>query len=110
MREDQYQLGTVGRTRRESKSLGAARHCRIVDRLDIGPVFGKQDVADMFRLHRIADQERDDMGTRRHNRELGLGKRSEEHTYELQSLMRISYAVFCLNKKKRTRTPTPSRT
>src|SRR3546814_2897056 len=28
--------------------------------------------------------------------------RSEEHTSELQSLMRISYAVFCLNKKKTT--------
>src|SRR3546814_7989328 len=28
--------------------------------------------------------------------------RSEEHTSELQSLMRISYAVFCLNKKKPT--------
>src|SRR3546814_9492226 len=28
--------------------------------------------------------------------------RSEEHTSELQSLMRISYAVFCLNTKKRT--------
>src|SRR3546814_10526337 len=27
-----------------------------------------------------------------------LGQRSEEHTSELQSLMRISYAVFCLNK------------
>src|SRR3546814_8549165 len=27
-------------------------------------------------------------------------RRSEEHTSELQSLMRISYAVFCLNKKK----------
>src|SRR3546814_5604359 len=27
------------------------------------------------------------------------GARSEEHTSELQSLMRISYAVFCLNKK-----------
>src|SRR3546814_9382773 len=27
--------------------------------------------------------------------------RSEEHTSELQSLMRISYAVFCLKKKKR---------
>src|SRR3546814_9395612 len=27
--------------------------------------------------------------------------RSDEHTYELQSLMRISYAVFCLHKKKR---------
>src|SRR3546814_4472523 len=30
----------------------------------------------------------------------GLGDRSEEHTSELQSLMRISYAVFCLKKKK----------
>src|SRR3546814_2966569 len=29
-------------------------------------------------------------------------KRSEEHTSELQSLMRISYAVFCLTKKKQT--------
>src|SRR3546814_3798247 len=29
-------------------------------------------------------------------------ERSEEHTSELQSLMRISYAVFCLKKKKRT--------
>src|SRR3546814_5816266 len=28
------------------------------------------------------------------------GHRSEEHTSELQSLMRITYAVFCLNKKK----------
>src|SRR3546814_1679006 len=31
------------------------------------------------------------------------GTRSEEHTAELQSLMRISYAVFCLQKKKITR-------
>src|SRR3546814_7262880 len=30
--------------------------------------------------------------------------RSEEHTSELQSLMRISYAVFCLKKKKKTKT------
>src|SRR3546814_6993271 len=30
--------------------------------------------------------------------------RSEEHTSELQSLMRISYAVFCLKKKKTTHT------
>src|SRR3546814_8647184 len=30
--------------------------------------------------------------------------RSEEHTSELQSLMRISYAVFCLKKKKTTKT------
>src|SRR3546814_9692693 len=33
----------------------------------------------------------------------GRGLRSEEHTSELQSLMRISYAVFCLKKKKRYR-------
>src|SRR3546814_6810336 len=32
--------------------------------------------------------------------------RSEEHTSELQSLMRISYAVFCLKKKKQTNTKT----
>src|SRR3546814_8915101 len=31
-----------------------------------------------------------------------LARRSEEHTSELQSLMRISYAVFCLKKKKQT--------
>src|SRR3546814_1794456 len=31
----------------------------------------------------------------------GLAARSEEHTSELQSLMRISYAVFCLKKKNK---------
>src|SRR3546814_6549101 len=31
---------------------------------------------------------------------LGMSGRSEEHTSELQSLMRTSYAVFCLKKKK----------
>src|SRR3546814_5840298 len=43
--------------------------------------------------------------------------RSEEHTSELQSLMRISYAVFCLKKKKysnnghdNTQTETPAKT
>src|SRR3546814_4947714 len=36
--------------------------------------------------------------------ESGIGsvRRSEEHTSELQSLMRISYAVFCLKKKNHT--------
>src|SRR3546814_8511345 len=33
--------------------------------------------------------------------------RSEEHTSELQSLMRISYAVFCLKKKKNNEQTTP---
>src|SRR3546814_3082513 len=35
------------------------------------------------------------------NRALASATRSEEHTSELQSLMRISYAVFCLKKKKK---------
>src|SRR3546814_8216165 len=34
-------------------------------------------------------------------------ERSEEHTSELQSLMRISYAVFCLKKKNKTERPMP---
>src|SRR3546814_6789582 len=34
----------------------------------------------------------------------GSLSRSEEHTSELQSLMRISYAVFCLKKKKKNHT------
>src|SRR3546814_5082559 len=38
------------------------------------------------------------------------GERSEEHTSELQSLMRISYAVFCLKKKKDKRYITNTKT
>src|SRR3546814_3393436 len=36
-------------------------------------------------------------------RRLAAEERSEEHTSELQSLMRISYAVFCLKKKKNSK-------
>src|SRR3546814_2951464 len=36
-----------------------------------------------------------------------LCPRSEDHTSELQSLMRISYAVFCLKKKQKQMTNTP---
>src|SRR3546814_5843534 len=53
-----------------------------------------------FMTHRIRDAMRDD-GTSPLG---GSGKtveRSEEHTSELQSLMRISYAVFCLKKKNK---------
>src|SRR3546814_1458161 len=44
----------------------------------------------------IEDQQR----LARHGHDIVLSIRSEEHTSELQSLMRISYAVFCLKKKK----------
>src|SRR3546814_6974708 len=54
-----------------------------------------------------AGEDVDAAATRPNLRELDIGwidtllreTRSEEHTSELQSLMRISYAVFCLNKK-----------
>src|SRR3546814_2883482 len=42
---------------------------------------------------------RDRAVARRPGARLGHGPRPEEHTSELQSLMRISYAVFCLKKK-----------
>src|SRR3546814_4675317 len=43
-----------------------------------------------------------EIALRRHRRRAIQPRRSEEHTSELQSLMRISYAVFCLEKKKQT--------
>src|SRR3546814_7056494 len=43
-----------------------------------------------------------DDGRRQRHRSAARG-RSEEHTSELQSLMRISYAVFCLKKKKKAK-------
>src|SRR3546814_4342068 len=45
-----------------------------------------------------------DKGTGKENKITIKANRSEEHTSELQSLMRISYAVFCLKKKKRNET------
>src|SRR3546814_6279810 len=44
---------------------------------------------------------RGDTGLRRRRRGLDAGLRSEEHTSELQSIMRISYAVFCLQQKNK---------
>src|SRR3546814_3082458 len=45
------------------------------------------------------------MAVERLGRPLSAAERSEEHTSELQSLMRISYAVFCLKKKNRPISP-----
>src|SRR3546814_4534050 len=44
------------------------------------------------------------INTFQHIPEVITGVRSEEHTSELQSLMRISYAVFCLKKKTQSTT------
>src|SRR3546814_3475163 len=51
-------------------------------------------------LFRSRVRARWDPARRRARAAYGRGVRSEEHTSELQSLMRISYAVFCLKKKK----------
>src|SRR3546814_8072535 len=48
----------------------------------------------------------DDRAARFHRHRVHPHVRSEEHTSELQSLMRISYAVFCLKKKKNNNTTT----
>src|SRR3546814_10706728 len=53
---------------------------------------------------RVGDDEIDSLDVRidhvRNGVAAGAADRSEEHTSELQSLMRISYAVFCLKKKQ----------
>src|SRR3546814_2179597 len=59
------------------------------------PTFSLDDCRDRRGCHTrcaLRRETHDDRGGERH--------RSEEHTSELQSLMRISYAVFCLKKKK----------
>src|SRR3546814_10667053 len=59
------------------------------DEIDILDIDNAKVRADQIRRIERVKAERDE------------GRRSEEHTSELQSLMRISYAVFCLKKKKK---------
>src|SRR3546814_6569398 len=54
-----------------------------------------------FGEHEVEDATVEVRGCRRRSTEHHHRMRSEEHTSELQSLMRISYAVFCLKKKKK---------
>src|SRR3546814_6898779 len=56
---------------------------------------------DRNRRHRFYRRRRITDDVRKHDLEVAM--RSEEQTSELQSLMRISYAVFCLKKKTHTR-------
>src|SRR3546814_4761204 len=64
--------------------------------------FERRDRAVMHRPFRRQHQpEQTDLLRRQHPPLRAPPVRSEEHTSELQSLMRISYAVFCLKKKKK---------
>src|SRR3546814_10291133 len=78
-------LRTGGRSRRDVRNAVASRR---IDRVHFGP-----DPRD-----RGSDQP---SCPQCHDRGI---ERSEEHTSELQSLMRISYAVFCLKKKTHNKT------
>src|SRR3546814_1682137 len=76
----------------------------------INAVAGREGV-DIFMIHpsgRVSDVQRRQMTTVRAPNVHNI--RSEEHTSELQSLMRISYAVFCLKKKTQIHIKTKTRT
>src|SRR3546814_4432416 len=84
-------VGVAGVTPEEAVKIAAAFRDAGADIIDVSagetspsarPVYGR-----MFQTP-FSDQIRNEV------------RRSEEHTSELQSLMRISYAVFCLKKKK----------
>src|SRR3546814_1264758 len=81
---DHYRRGAQGHDLFQKVQAAHAGHFN-VQRDDIGVQF----LDKLSTLHRIAGCTYD----------LDIRVRSEEHTSELQSLMRISYAVFCLKKK-----------
>src|SRR3546814_4121495 len=90
------------RRRRVARRRGVCRHDRrmqcIQEQRDIGGVVGqRRDHVGVLRVYEQADLA---VAARAQQRV----QRSEEHTSELQSLMRNSYAVFCLKKKKNTKT------
>src|SRR3546814_7250882 len=83
--------------------------------LGFNKTIGEADGLGLFALDRVAEHQdfarHADADTLRQaphqtiiRRQADAAERSEEHTSELQSLMRISYAVFCLKKKKQTHT------
>src|SRR3546814_3699711 len=91
---------------------GAGLVFPIIDAVVLDPVDGREhageigvtEITQRIAVRHAIPEDHDRVGTRWiDTTETGGGERSEEHTSELQSLMRISYAVFCLNKKK-TRT------
>src|SRR3546814_2666389 len=85
---------------RPSVGQTPGRRVRAAARASVSPAASR-----VFLLRRVTCRSGDAAGTSPHTRDfrprLAAG-RSEEHTSELQSLMRISYAVFCLKKKKHT--------
>src|SRR3546814_6806874 len=76
--------------------LGRRRGADRLEHVDLA-LRARHRFVDVDRAHQIVGQPRARLVAR--ILQLLLKERSEEHTSELQSLMRISYAVFCLKKK-----------
>src|SRR3546814_4645396 len=92
--------GNTGRLFRElSVALAGAVALSAFVALTLTPMMASK-------LVRPHAQEKSNFINRGFNRGLDAVARSEEHTSELQSLMRTSYAVFCLKKKKTQTYPT----
>src|SRR3546814_1217969 len=87
-----------------SAGLAAQLEVRAGSKVEAGRI-ARRDRAAAFAIVAFTQRPRDEQGDARAQRifaDRGAGiaaMRSEEHTSELQSLMRISYAVFCLKKK-----------
>src|SRR3546814_1305942 len=85
---------------RERQRLELARHFDAAGIRDTGPqrpiILGLLSAIRQFPTAVLDEQRKDTLGKVTE----AVRQRSEEHTSELQSLMRISYAVFCLKKKK----------
>src|SRR3546814_1369937 len=81
----------------DEQAPSAARIATLVEIVEVGNPAAAGDFARRFAGREIDRDPRVTAGARRGEIDL---VRSEEHTSELQSLMRISYAVFCLKKKK----------
>src|SRR3546814_6030893 len=114
---ERHRVGGIGEARRQKGEVGGDRVERAVDRAAGGDdrIVGHRLIVACFGQNLdgaafdgdVARDREPIAGARGINLHLVEGARSEEHTSELQSLMRISYAVFCLKKKKKTSLTTP---
>src|SRR3546814_9695637 len=88
-----------------ARCTGLRAGCASARRVSRHPQFSTLWLADAFResvpSHATGARRNFRCATNEHSGGTCAKRRSEEHTSELQSLMRISYAVFCLKKKKK---------
>src|SRR3546814_7150616 len=88
----------LGTRQRHSHRLNKAKSCEAGASLAIEPMAWKTAILNLSAVR-----------NGRERADYAMPHRSEEHTSELQSLMRNSYAVFCLKKKNNTHTTTNKR-